>query len=159
MARNGGAFTWAATNARLALDQRPVAHFLHIGKAAGTAVTFGLKQAPGIAKYRLIRHPHNIGLPNIPESDYYFFCVRDPIDRYASGFLHRELQGQPRFSVPWPTPGPRWYAKQVGSHPAPVSRGPGRMDSMSLSRNWCGIGPYQALTKRPRSLGIRNSLR
>ncbi len=53
------------------------------------------------AKYRLIRHPHNIGLPNIPESDYFFFCVRDPIDRYASGFLHRELQGQPRFSVPW----------------------------------------------------------
>jgi hypothetical protein len=23
------------------------------------------------------------------------------------------------------------------------SRGPGRMDSMSFSRNWCGIGPYQ----------------
>ena len=25
----------------------------------------------------------------------------------------------------------------VGSHPAPVSRGPGKMDSMSFSRNWC----------------------
>jgi hypothetical protein len=30
---------------------------------------------------------------------------------------------------------------------------------MSFSRNWCGIGSYQALTKRPRRLGIRNSLR
>src|SRR5262245_21251056 len=29
----------------------------------------------------------------------------------------------------------------VGSHPAPVSRGTGRMDSMSFSRNWCWIGP------------------
>ena len=27
--------------------------------------------------------------------------MRDPIDRYASGFLHRELQGQPRYFVPW----------------------------------------------------------
>jgi len=38
------------------------------------------------------------------------------------------------------------HAGQIGSHPAPVSRGPGRMDSMSFSRNWCGIGPCQART-------------
>jgi hypothetical protein len=28
----------------------------------------------------------------------------------------------PRFPVPWPTPDPRWYAKQVGSHPAPTRK-------------------------------------
>src|SRR4029077_3201815 len=65
--------------------------------------------------------------------------------------------GLRRFSVPWPATCPE-HAGQVGSHPAPVSRGPGRMDSMSFSRNWCGIVPYQALTQRASSrLSIRNS--
>jgi len=50
--------------------------------------------------------------------------------------------GLRRFSVPWPAACPE-RAGQVGSHPAPVSRGPGRMDSTSFSRNWCGIGPYR----------------
>ena len=31
------------------------------------------------------------------------------------------------------------------------SRGPGRMDSMSLGRNWCWIGPYRhPMTARSR---------
>jgi hypothetical protein len=101
VAKNRGPLTWAAAKTRLSLDQRPVAHFLHIGKTAGTAVTVALKQAQDTARYRVVRHPHQIGLLAVPESDHYFFCVRDPIDRYVSGFLHREAQGRPRYSIPW----------------------------------------------------------
>ena len=54
-----GALTRAAAMARLSLDQRPVAHFLHIGKTAGTAVIVALKQSQDTAKYRLVRQPHH----------------------------------------------------------------------------------------------------
>ncbi len=101
MAKNRGVLTRAAAMARLSLDQRPVAHFLHIGKTAGTAVIVALKQSQDTAKYRLVRQPHQFGLLGVPETDHYFFCVRDPIDRYISAFRHRELQGRPRYLIPW----------------------------------------------------------
>ncbi len=46
------------------------------------------------------REPTRHHLGSIPEADYYFFCVRDPIDKYVSGFLSRKRQGQPRTSFP-----------------------------------------------------------
>jgi hypothetical protein len=91
----------AVARVRLSLDQRPVAHFLHIEKTAGTAVQAALRQAHEMAKYRLIRHPHEVGLPSVPEADRFFFCVRDPIDRYRSGFLSRQREGRPRYYIPW----------------------------------------------------------
>jgi hypothetical protein len=130
VARNGGAFTWAATNARLALDLRPVAHFLHVGKAAGSAVKVGLKHAQGIAKYRLVQDQHWVRLPDIPETHHFFFCVRDPIDRYVSGFLHRELQGQPRFSVPWSEGEARAFARFPSPDALAVSLSAGGTDQV-----------------------------
>jgi Sulfotransferase family len=101
VAKKQGTLAWSMAKARLSLDQRPVAHFLRVGKTAGIAVTWALGHAPDIAKYRLVLHPHRDGLRCIPETDYFFFCVRDPIDRYVSGFLHRQLEGRPRFFIPW----------------------------------------------------------
>ena len=98
MAKN--VLTRTAAKARLSLDQRPVAHFLHIGKTAGTAVIFALQPSQDTAKYRLVRHPHNHDLLSIPETDYYFFCVRDPIERYVSAFRYREVENRPH-SLPW----------------------------------------------------------
>ena len=101
MAKKNGSLNWAVAHARISLDRRPVAHFLHIGKTAGTAVKVALKEAPGSAKYRVVVQPHDGKLASIPETDHYFFCVRDPIDRYVSGFLSRKRQGQPRYFIPW----------------------------------------------------------
>ena len=91
----------AVARARISLDRRPVAHFLHVGKAAGTAVRLALKEAEGSAHYRVVGHKHEDVLADIPEDDYFFFCVRDPIDRYVSGFLSRQRYGEPRYHVPW----------------------------------------------------------
>jgi hypothetical protein len=87
--------------ARLSLDRRPCAHFLHIGKTAGTAVKVALREAEGSAHYRTVPHRHEDHLSAIPETDYYFFCVRDPIARYVSGFLSRQREGLPRYHIPW----------------------------------------------------------
>ena len=63
--------------ARLSLDQRPVAHFLRVGKTAGIAVTWR-RVVLQIWQNRLVLHPHrDYFLRCIPETDYFFFCVRN----------------------------------------------------------------------------------
>ena len=101
MAEKYTPLTRAVAHARISLDHRPLAHFLHIGKNAGTAMKAALRQAQGSAKYRVLAHTHDVRLTGISEIDRYFFCVRDPIERYVSGFLSRQRQGQPRFFNPW----------------------------------------------------------
>ena len=101
MAEKRRSLTRTVVRARISLDRRPLAHFLHIGKAAGTAVTVALKDARDTAKYRLVRQSHTAGLKQIPEIDHFFFCVRDPMDRYVSGFLSRQQESAPRYHIPW----------------------------------------------------------
>ena len=55
----------------------------------------------GPAKFRVVPRQHEIHLDAIPQKDHIFFTVRDPIERYVSGFLSRQRQGQPKFDVPW----------------------------------------------------------
>jgi hypothetical protein len=83
------------------LRGRPTAHFLHIGKTAGTAVKTGLEEATGAGNFHLMLHSHNIRLIDIPEDDFVFFCVRDPVGRFVSGFRSRQRQGQPAHFRPW----------------------------------------------------------
>ena len=99
--RAGRARKRTVARARISLDRRPRAHFLHIGKTAGTAVKVALKEAQGSSHYRLVPHKHHHHLSAIPEADYYFFCVRDPIARYVSGFVSRQREGRPRYYNPW----------------------------------------------------------
>jgi hypothetical protein len=87
--------------ARSRFDRRPVAHFLHIGKTGGSAVKVAMRRAEGSAKFRVVPRRHEIHLDAIPEEDQFFFTVRDPIERYVSGFLSRQREGRPKFDIPW----------------------------------------------------------
>lgn len=85
-------------------DRRPVAHFMHIGKTAGTALRLILWDVRLTTRYRPVFHGHGARLARldaIPVGEKFFFCVRDPIGRYTSGFLARQRQDQPRYYVPW----------------------------------------------------------
>jgi hypothetical protein len=82
-------------------DRRPVVHFLHVGKTAGTALRSALKDVRGTADYRLIIHGHTARLDRVPAGHKFIFCVRDPVDRYVSAFMSRQRQGEPRYSMPW----------------------------------------------------------
>jgi hypothetical protein len=95
------AFAKAVSHARIRLDRRPVAHFLHVGKAAGTALKYALTDVERSSRYRLILHTHFTRLDAVPEDDFFFFCVRDPISRFLSGFLSRQREGRPRYVIPW----------------------------------------------------------
>jgi hypothetical protein len=80
---------------------RRTAHFLHIGKTAGTALKRALRDAPAPRSYRVVVHTHGVHMVDIPRGDKFFFIVRDPVDRFVSGFHSRLRQGAPRFHVPW----------------------------------------------------------
>jgi hypothetical protein len=95
------AFARAVSHARVKLDRRPVAHFLHVGKTAGTALKYALSDVERSSAYRLMLHTHWTRLNVVPEDDFFFFCVRDPISRFVSGFLSRQREGKPRYVIRW----------------------------------------------------------
>jgi hypothetical protein len=48
-----------------------------------------------------LSQPHSAPLRAVPETDDFFFCVRNPTDRFVSGFLSRQKQGLPNYDIPW----------------------------------------------------------
>lgn len=88
-------------SARARLKGREVAHFLHPGKTAGTAVKFALGDAPPSPRFDVLVHTHGVRMVDLPRRDMFFFVVRDPVDRFVSGFSSRQRQGRPRHNTPW----------------------------------------------------------
>jgi hypothetical protein len=85
-------------------------HFLHIGKTGGTAVRRALESYSRAGEFEFTLHGHSTRLADIPVEDYWFFGVRDPVDRFVSRFYDRQRQGAPAWSTPW-TPAERiWLA-------------------------------------------------
>ena len=83
------------------LRGKRVVHLLHIGKTGGTAVKHALKPYPATARYVIKRHGHRQTLREIPPGDGVMFFLRDPLNRFVSGFNSRLRRGQPRFFNPW----------------------------------------------------------
>lgn len=79
-------------------------HFLHIGKTGGTAIKRALRVADWpetpYGPLEVHRH-HSSKLAEVPRGDFVFFCVRDPIARFFSGFYSRVRKGQPRYYFEW----------------------------------------------------------
>jgi hypothetical protein len=87
---------------------------VHIGRTGGTAIKYALRSeglayrrqrdAAGVPEtpYGKIRvHPHRFHLADVPPGDFAFFCIRDPIERFFSGFYSRLNKGQPRHYYEW----------------------------------------------------------
>ncbi|MBM7067580.1 sulfotransferase family 2 domain-containing protein [Actibacterium sp. 188UL27-1] len=78
-------------------------HYLHIGKTAGTATKSVMKamnsRLDGKAKFVL--HKHKVSLSDLPKDAQYLFAIREPLDRFYSGFYSRKRKGQPRHYQDW----------------------------------------------------------
>jgi hypothetical protein len=83
------------------LQRRQFVHFLHIGKTGGSAVKYALKNNLVSDKYVIYLHKHGVKLRSVPRGDKVFFFLRDPVDRFVSGFYSRKRRGQPRIFSPW----------------------------------------------------------
>jgi hypothetical protein len=86
---------------RAALQQAEPAHLLHIGKTGGTAMKDALRPVRTAGRYELLLHGHGTRLNNIPVGEPVFFVIRDPVERYVSGFNSRLREGRPRYLLPW----------------------------------------------------------
>jgi hypothetical protein len=76
-------------------------HFLHIGKTAGTAMRHAL--SPYLTCVRgteIVLHPHETTLADIPIGEKAVFVLRNPVDRFVSGFNSRHRRGPPHH-VDW----------------------------------------------------------
>lgn len=74
--------------------------FLHIGKNAGTQITY-VSQQLAKSGIRIEKSSHSTKLKKIDKGVLYFFSIRDPISRFRSGFYSRKRKGQPRTYVEW----------------------------------------------------------
>lgn len=83
------------------LGSKPKSYFIHIGKTGGSAIVFALKGHTKAHDYILKFNGHKTKLTDIPIGEKFFFCVRDPIDRFVSGFYSRQRQGRPKYNSPW----------------------------------------------------------
>lgn len=81
-------------------DDRPVAHFLHVGKTGGTAIKVALRQVADETRFAVRLHRHAMRMTDLPEEPF-FFAVRDPVARFVSGFGSRSRQGAPAHNSPW----------------------------------------------------------
>ncbi|MFD1341023.1 hypothetical protein [Litorisediminicola beolgyonensis] len=83
-------------------SEKETVHFLHIGKAAGTQITHVASQinASG-APFEIRKRKHGVSLSDLPPDARYFFSIRNPIDRFKSGFYSRKRKGQPRIYSEW----------------------------------------------------------
>lgn len=96
-------------------NRKPQAHMLHIGKTGGTALKHVFSQiGPSAGTYHLTVHKHVHRLPRIQKGHKVFFVVRDPVDRFVSGFNSRLREGKPRYYTPW-TPAERVAFSQFSS--------------------------------------------
>jgi hypothetical protein len=76
-------------------------HILHIGKTGGVAIRRALTPVVHEGKYEIIFHDHHTTLRGVPRRAWFGFSIRDPIDRFVSGFYSRQRRGRPRFNKPW----------------------------------------------------------
>jgi hypothetical protein len=78
-------------------------HFLHVGKTGGSALKYALRDAgwPDTPFGPLVEHPHRRRWNELPPDEPVFFFVRDPIDRFLSGFTARQRRGAPRYHFRW----------------------------------------------------------
>ncbi len=86
-----------------ALGRRDVVHLLHIGKTGGTALAdaFDRLNARADTAVRFEKHGHKVKRWMLPPGAPFLFAVRDPIERFYSGFYSRKRKGRPRTHVEW----------------------------------------------------------
>lgn len=74
-------------------------HFLHVRKAGGSAIGHAL--APVAESHGIVLHGHATRLADVPAGDRVFFFLRDPVERYVSGFNSRFRRGRPLRDLTW----------------------------------------------------------
>jgi hypothetical protein len=77
------------------------AHLLHIGKTGGNALKHALRPYNTSGALDIVFHPHAVRLSDVPVGESVLFMLRDPVDRFVSGFNSRRRRGRPLNNFEW----------------------------------------------------------
>ena len=77
------------------------AHLLHIGKTGGNALKHALRPYNTGGFLDIVFHPHAVRLSDVPVGESVLFMLRDPVDRFVSGFNSRRRRGRPLNNAEW----------------------------------------------------------
>ncbi len=75
-------------------------HMLHIRKSGGNAVQHALRPYL-LPALDVAFHPHQASLADVPTGEKVIFMLRDPVDRFVSGFNSRRRRGRPLRNAEW----------------------------------------------------------
>ncbi len=84
--------------------KKTLVHFLHLGKTGGTSIKSALKckkTTYSNNQYIIFCHSHLGRLKDTRPGEKVFFFVRNPIERFVSGFYSRKRKGMPRIYSEW----------------------------------------------------------
>jgi hypothetical protein len=77
-------------------------HFLHIGKNAGNQIKHLSGQLNSAQnEVKIVSYGHGRKLVDLPADAAYFFSIRNPAERFRSGFYSRKRKGRPRHNIDW----------------------------------------------------------
>ncbi len=85
---------------------KTMVHVLHIGKTGGSAIKYALRRGKPIitGKHIIFTHNHRFEFKDVLRGEKIVFFVRDPIDRFVSGFYSRKHKGLPGAYYEWSGP-------------------------------------------------------
>lgn len=94
---------WRARARRMLrrLRRHEVVHVLHIGKTGGSAVKTALRPYQRRGRYDLELAWHHTLLRDVPRGERVVFFLRDPVDRFVSGFDNQKRGATPRYRHTW----------------------------------------------------------
>lgn len=86
---------------RCKISGRQIVRLLHIGKTGGTAVKYALRSCSRTKDFLIIPEAHSTTLRDVSPGEKVVFFLRDPVERFVSGFYSRQRQGRPKYVSRW----------------------------------------------------------
>jgi hypothetical protein len=86
---------------RFHITRKQSLYFLHISKTGGTAIRAALSGKLHLQSFDVQFGDHSLTLADVPLASKAIFFLRDPADRFVSGFYSRQRKGQPRYHHEW----------------------------------------------------------
>lgn len=80
---------------------RQIVHFLHIGKTGGSVIKSSLGWRRVTPSSFFVAYVHAFRLAHVPPGDKLAFFLRDPLQRFVSGFFGRRRKDRPRLFYEW----------------------------------------------------------
>lgn len=90
---------------------KEIVHFIHVRKTGGSAIREAIGTVRFTPGHLIVFHEHATTLDDIPRGEKVAFFLRDPVERFVSGFNCRLRRSRPRYFYEWSEAEERAFAR------------------------------------------------